>query len=95
MHDDDLARRDQVQRRADLFVEQIGIDVFRPQIGHLQVERRALRPDLLEFCVLLADLLAQANPGQQAVVSLHQMVDKIPGQRDAQRWANDRARPLA
>ena len=95
LHDDDLGRGDQVQRRPNLFVEQIGIDVFRPQIGHLEVERRALRPNLLEFGGLLADFLGQANPGQQAVVSLYQMVDKIPGQRDAQRWPNDRARPLA
>src|SRR6266446_5106990 len=56
LHDDSLAGRDEVQGGAHAFVEQVGIEVIRLEVGHLQIERLALRPDRFELDAFGANL---------------------------------------
>ena len=77
MHDDSLAGRDVVQRRAYPFIEQIGIQMIRLEVGHLQIERLALCPDRFETGTFVTNLSRQLHPGKQPAVALDQMVDEI------------------
>src|ERR1700686_2109508 len=59
LHDDDVVRRYEVQGRADAFVEQVGIDVLRPQVRNPEVQCRTLRPNRLQIGGRRSDLTVQ------------------------------------
>src|ERR1700745_483659 len=61
-HDDDVVRRDEAQCRSDPLVKEVRIDVLGPQVGHLQIESRALRPSGLEVGGRGADFPIEAKP---------------------------------
>src|ERR1700746_3976555 len=62
LHDDDVVRRYEVQGRANAFVEQVRIDMLRPEVGNPEVQCRTLRPYRLEIGVRRSDLAVQVQP---------------------------------
>src|SRR5437660_12904931 len=83
LHDDDVVRRYEVQGRTNAFVEQVRVDMLRPEVGNPEVQCCTLRPYRLEIGGGRADLAVQAQPRLKPALALDQMVRKIPGQRDA------------
>jgi hypothetical protein len=93
LHEDDLIGRDQVQGRPDLFVEQIGINVIRLQVGDPQIECLALPSNRFEISIFSAYLSRQAQPPDQPVFPFDQIVKKISGQGDADNRPENKMRP--
>ena len=56
LHDDNLIGRNQVQGRANPFVEQVGIEVIGFQFGDSQIKLLAPRPNRFEIGIFGADL---------------------------------------
>ena len=93
LHDDDLIGRDQVQGGPDLFVEQVGVNVIRLQVGDPQIECLALPPNRFEIGIFGAYLSRQAQPSDQPVLAFDQIVKKISGQGDADNRPENKMRP--
>ena len=73
LHNDNLIRRDQVQGRANPFVEQVGIEMIGLQVRDLQIERLALRTNCFEIGIFGADLTRQAQPPEQPLLAFDQV----------------------
>ena len=90
LHDDDVVWRDQVQSRANAFVEQIRIDVLRPEVRNPQFQCCTLRADRLDIRGRGSDLTIEAQPSLKAAVALDQVIGKISSQRDPDNRAKDK-----
>jgi len=76
-NDEDFVRRDKIERRSDLLVEQIGVDMIRVETGNLVRERVVLGLDRGECLLSSMQLLSDVSPSTQTPIALKGVVDKI------------------
>ena len=80
-NDEDFVRRDKIERRSDLLVEQIGVDMISVETGNLVRERVVLGLDRGECLLSSMQLLSDVSPSTQTSIALKGVIDKIRGER--------------
>jgi len=77
LDNEDFGRRDEIKRRSDLLVEQVGVDMIRVETGDLVGERVVLGLHSGECLLSGMQLLSDVSPSTQTPIALKGVVDKI------------------
>jgi hypothetical protein len=81
LNNEDFVRRDEIERRSNLLVEQIGVDMIRVETRDLVGERIVLGLDGSECLLSGVQLLSDVSPSTQTPIALKGVIDKIRGER--------------
>jgi hypothetical protein len=92
LNDHDFVWRDQIEVRANLLIEQIGIDMMGIETGDLVGKRVMLGLDRRQRVLRGVQLLGDLAPGPQTAIALDHVVGKIGSERRSQERTDEKAR---